>query len=268
MLLLAAASLAAAAASSAAAPSLPASPEFSATAAGAPLFVYMGTVPGAFGDGVINASFVHVALPTKGGAVTMEITVLNHSAPVTSAGLRPRGGPKVTLLSPSTLSFTVSEPGHYILELDGEYTVGTIDTGLMVFVDAADPAPPAQGDASVVFFGPGVHMVDGGVLTLHNDSLVYLAPGAVVLTKIVGSGVHNVTIRGSGVIAAEWLPGHALPFTCRHCGCPGVPGIVISNASDVTVQGITLIHVNGYVQTQPQRVHPMLSCLDGRFRCL
>jgi hypothetical protein len=90
----------------------------------------------------------------------------------------------------------------------------------------------------------------------------------VVLTKIVGSGVHNVTIRGSGVIAAEWLPGHALPFTCRHCGCPGVPGIVISNASDVTVQGITLIHVNGYVQTQPQRVHPMLSCLDGRFRCL
>jgi hypothetical protein len=36
-----------------------------------------------------------------------------------------------------------------------------------------------------------------------------------------------------------------VPFTCRHCGCPGDHGIAISNSTGVTVAGITLMHVNG-----------------------
>ena len=68
----------------------------------------------------------------------------------------------------------------------------------------------------------------------------YLAPGAVVLAKVTASGVKNVTLRGGGVVAAEWLPGQPLPFSCHHCGCPGDHGIAISNATDVVVEGITL----------------------------
>ena len=99
----------------------------------------------------------------------------------------------------------------------------------------------------VTYFGAGVHTVAGGVLTLRNDSTVYLAAGAVVLGRVEASNVRNVTLRGNGILAAEWLPGTALPFSCRHCGCPGSPGIVIANASDVLVEGITLIHVNGWM---------------------
>ena len=232
-------------------PLLHPSDDFKVTVDGQPSFVYLAAVEVAEGNGVMNTSFVHITLPSGGGGgVSVEVVALsaNSSAPVLSAGLRPRGSPVVALHGDAALSFTISNPGHYILELDGEYTVATIDVGLMVFVDVADPSPPSPSDPSVVFFGPGVHTVDGGLLTLRSDTTTYLAPGAVVLGKVAVSDSKNVTLRGGGILAAEWLPGLPLPFSCHHCGCPSTGhGIAISNSSDVTVEGVTLMHVNGWM---------------------
>ena len=100
----------------------------------------------------------------------------------------------------------------------------TLDAGLMVFVDVADPTPLSHSEPSVVYFGPGVHVVPGGFIALRSDTTTYLAPGAVVLAKVVASNVKNVTLKGGGILAAEWLPGAPLPFSCHHCGCPGDHG--------------------------------------------
>ena len=228
---------------------LHASDDFSVTVNGKPSFVYLAAVEAAQGRGVVNSSFVHLTLPAGGGPVDIQVAVLraNSSSPVSSAALRPRGSPDVALHGDAAVSFSISVPGNYVLELDGTYTVDTLDAGLMVFVDAADLTPPSPSDASVVFYPPGVHRVAGGLLTLANDTTTYLAPGAVVLAKVAATGVKNVTLRGGGILAAEWLPGDPLPFSCRHCGCPGSHGISISNATDVTVEGITLMHVNGWM---------------------
>jgi hypothetical protein len=233
-------------------PSLPlhASDAFSVTVDGEPAFVYLAAVEAAQGRGVVNSSFVVLTLPAIGGGVQVQVTTLgaNSSAPVKSAALRPRGSPPVVLHGGGALlCFSITTPGHYVLELDGAWAVDTLDAGLMVFVDAADPAPPSPSDSSVMYFGPGVHHVAGGLLTLASDTTTYLAPGAVVLAKVAATGVRNVTLRGGGILAAEWLPGDPLPFSCRHCGCPGSHGISIANASGVTVQGITLMHVNGWM---------------------
>lgn len=220
--------------------------DFAVTTNGAESFVYLATVPGAYGNGLVNASFVHVTLPPKGVA-SIRVAVKNRGAPIASAGLRPRGSPNVQLQGDSRLSFEISTAGHYILELDSSFNVTTLNAGLMIFADDAELSPPSPTDDSVVYFGAGVHVVPGGVVAPHSDSTVYLAQGAVVLAKVVAANVHNVTVRGPGILAAEWLPGTAAPYPCHHCGCPGEHGIEFVNSSDVTVAGITLMHVTSWM---------------------
>lgn len=228
-------------------PPLVPSSDFTVTANGVESFVYLATVPGALGNGLTNASFVHVTLPAKGGAASVRIVVKNRSAPIASAGLRPRGSPEVHVDGAAGLSLEISNAGHYILELDGSFNATTLNTGLMIFVDAEELSPPSAADDSVVYFGAGVHEVPGGLIVPGSDTTVYLAVGAVVLAKIAATEVHNVTVRGPGILAAEWLPGTAAPYACHHCGCPGDHGIAFVNSSDVTVEGITLMHVTSWM---------------------
>jgi polygalacturonase len=198
----------------------------------------------------MNASFVHLTLPAAGSVnVNVKVLTANGTAPVGVAALRPRGSPSVTVSGPSTLAFSISAPGHYILEIDGEYNVETLSTGLMVFVSSPYDSPPSPTDSSVTYYGAGVHTIPGGVLTLRNDSTVYLAPGAVVLGRIEGAYLHNVSLIGQGILAAEWLPGDPLPpsASCGHCGCPGTNAVFISNSSDVTIDGITILHVTSWM---------------------
>ena len=157
-------------------------------------FVYLATVPGPTGSNPMrtNVSFIQVVLPspsTSSGArvANVEVFVTGNSS-VGTAALRPRGSPAVTVQGLSTVKFGLKEPGTHILELNGEWEVNSLSTGLMIFVTEADPSPPSPADSSVIYFGAGVHTVagDNGTLTLANDSTVYLAHGAVVLGHIVG----------------------------------------------------------------------------------
>eukprot|EP00729_Bicosta_minor_P003313 gene3313-32908_t len=219
-------------------------------------FVYLATVPGPTGSNPMrtNVSFIQVVLPspsTSSGArvANVEVFVTGNSS-VGTAALRPRGSPAVTVQGLSTVKFGLKEPGTHILELNGEWEVNSLSTGLMIFVTEADPSPPSPADSSVIYFGAGVHTVagDNGTLTLANDSTVYLAHGAVVLGHIVGNNVQNVTIKGNGILAAEWLPGNPPPEgVCGHCGCPGGNGVSISNSKDIALEGITIMHVASWM---------------------
>ena len=255
-----------------AAASLQPSPDFGVTVNGEAAFVYMATVPGPTGSGHMNASFVHVTLPaaaaggdntgSSGAPAHVQVTLLPEGSPTpTTAALVPRGSPAVTVggggaAAAPTLSFALGAPGHFILELGGSFNVTTLSTGLMVFVDTAEEEAaaraPSPGDEGVqAYFGPGVHTIPGsGVLALRNDSTVYLAAGAVVLGQIAGSNVRNVSVRGPGILAAAWLPGDALPAAeaaCAHCGCPGTNAVHITNATDVRIEGITIVHATSWL---------------------
>ena len=218
------------------------SADFAVTTNGEESFVYLGTVPGPTGNGRMNVSFVHIVLPATGSVVDVEVSVLaaNSSSPVKTAALRPRGSPAVRQNGASSMSFSISNIGHYILELDGEFNVETLSTGLMVFVSLAD-LPPSSSDSSVVYFDSGIHKIPGETLELQNDSTVYLAHGAVVLGRIHGANVRNVTVRGPGILASEWLPGEPIPASasgCGHCGCPGTNAVLITDATGVLLAGL------------------------------
>ena len=80
----------------------------------------------------------------------------------------------------------------------------------------------------------------------------------VMAGRLQAAGVRNVTVRGSGIVAAEWLPGGALPFTCHHCGCPGDVGIFVSNSSDVMLEGFTLAPLGSHPPTPPRGALPYI----------
>jgi hypothetical protein len=52
----------------------------------------------------------------------------------------------------------------------------------------------------VLYFGPGMHRIEGGLLPVPSDTTVYLAGGAVVVGSMLCREVENVTIRGRGFI--------------------------------------------------------------------
>ena len=218
----------------------PPSPDFTVKADGSDAFVYLATSDS--NGGLFNASFVLLSLKDP-----LHVEV-KPSKPFYEAALRPRlGAPHVSSDS-GTISFTVDQPGQFILELDGHYEASTLGKGLMLFVDRPTAAPPPS--PNTVFFGPGVHRIAGGSLALKNDTTIYLAEGAVLLGRLHGINLRNVTVTGRGMLAPLAIPGGVLPpasLACHHCRCPGHPAIFLQSSQDIILEGITVLHSDWWI---------------------
>jgi polygalacturonase len=153
------------------------------------------------------------------------------------------------------VAFDLRKAGNFILELDGSHEFQTLASGLMIFADYKEAPRP-----STLYFGPGVHILPsdnefGGdpVMWLKNDTIVHIDAGAVVLGYIRANNARNITIRGRGILASSFLPGQAvptnqLPPSCDYSNAWKRPyyhsseAIRIENCSDVTLDGITIVH--------------------------
>eukprot|EP00041_Stephanoeca_diplocostata_P028209 m.791123 g.791123 ORF g.791123 m.791123 type:complete len:491 (-) comp23330_c1_seq6:1394-2866(-) len=92
-------------------------------------------------------------------------------------------------------------------------TTGWITHSLMIFADPPEhPDLFAQGRkdpdlSSTMYFGPGVHDLNGQLVLPPNIALVYIAPGAWIDGGfITASENSNVTIAGRGVISGRKYP--------------------------------------------------------------
>eukprot|EP00039_Didymoeca_costata_P033616 m.43262 g.43262 ORF g.43262 m.43262 type:complete len:506 (+) comp9960_c0_seq1:157-1674(+) len=239
--------------------SLQPSDDFTVTVNGQNVFVYKVTI-----DGPSNGSMVHVLIPHDGVQTEVVVQVLNSSTRFPTpknAWLRPRHGPAVDNLGNGKFAFNVSSQGHFVLEIDGEYEWKQLQHALMVLVSIVDKQVPDKTSSSVVYFGPGVHMLDVNgcgsskvpndrCLSIQNDTTVYLDAGAVVVGRMFAEYAHNITIRGRGIMAAVALPGDALPFyaaNCSHCGCQGTHALLIQRSQDIYIEGITIMHSTSWI---------------------
>lgn len=158
--------------------------------------------------------------------------------------------------------FDVQVPGRWVLEIGGRFEQATLAAGLMIFAEYIDDSPPPEVAKSVTYFAPGVHRLplqpswhldgEGRGMQLVNNSVVYLAPGAVVLGSLVGNYVSNVTVRGAGILAAAFLPKAAAPCTaatpatsCRN-NCSASHGIFIDGGRNITIEGITIVQATNW----------------------
>ncbi len=154
------------------------------------------------------------------------------------------------IVNDSTVVFTLAEPAYLSIELNGDRK-----HNLHLFADAPlaetytgseprcinwDSGEGNNHDVFIrhprlIYFGPGVHKVkdmvmgeETGEVKIPSNCTVYLAPGAVVLGKLVVSRAKNVRIVGRGMLLHPQR------------------GIEITYSRNVLVDGITVVNPRHY----------------------
>src|SRR3954469_431560 len=173
---------------------------------------------------------VHVANFAATGPVPIRIEV---DEDVDSVTVSPRHRGPAPSWDGSTVRFTVDGDGPRKLIVFVTTTKGPQDP-LYLLVDEPEPAPPTAGAPHVVFFGPGTHRA--GTITLNADDTLYLAPGALVIGRVVARNVTGISIRGRGILQEpdESSDPHALEESADFFT------IEVDACTDVQVEGIMI----------------------------
>jgi hypothetical protein len=166
---------------------------------------------------------IHVANFAATGPVPIRIEV---DKAVRSVRVSPRHRGPVPSWQGSTVRFTVDGDGPRKLIVFVTTTSGRRDP-LYLLVDEPELDPPTEGTEHMIFFGPGTHQP--GEITLNADDTLYLAPGALVIGRIVAENATGISIQGRGILQEpdESSDPHALEssadfYTIRMDGCPNV----------------------------------------------
>jgi polygalacturonase len=133
------------------------------------------------------------------GTVTVTVTVAGgvHSAKIlpSSSGIMPT-------VSGNRVTFTVSKPSQLTLDVNGDWM-----NSLHLFANPIETNVPSANDPNVIYFGPGVHVIQP--LKVDSGKTVYVAAGAVVYGKLGPNQTEgpvmwlsgsNITLRGRGII--------------------------------------------------------------------
>lgn len=151
------------------------------------------------------------------------------------------------------VSFEISEPGQYILEINGLHKplhifANPMETNKpdpnapnvdlrqpdekLIFAGnyAGTPTTVAKGK-DTIYFGPGIHMPY--LIELKSNQTLYIDGGAIVYGTVVAHGQDNVRIAGRGVLCGQ-------RFDRQHHGTKLIHGMIISNSTNVTIEGIII----------------------------
>ena len=151
------------------------------------------------------------------------------------------------------VSFTITKPGQYILEINGMHRPLHIFANPMI-TDRPDPAAAnvdyrhaeekqdfpgnywgkrteiAPGK-DTLYFGPGIHHVD--LLELKSGQSVYIDGGAIVHGAIVAHEQENIRVYGRGILTGE-------RFSRDHIHSGLTSMVIFSNCHNVRVEGVIL----------------------------
>lgn len=127
--------------------------------------------------------------------VPYEINFASQLRPL-SAGIVP-----VANIEDRSVAFTLSNPGSYVLELNGDR-----EKAVHLFVSPFfDFDPSVYGN--LIYFGPGLHtkennnyINDNNIVEVPSDTVVYIDKGAVVRARFEAYNRKNITLEGGGVI--------------------------------------------------------------------
>ncbi len=168
-----------------------------------------------------------------GGPVRVAVRRL--AGPATDCLVRPVAARIRTTMVGDTCFFTLTRPAKVSVEFAPE-TTNPVPHPMLVFADPPEVDVPRADDPNVLYFGPGVHHV-GRDVALRSDQTVYVAGGAWVEGAFKGSGLHNVVIRGRGVVDGTFLD------TGDQDANKNQPGLIdIAESRNVVVDGITFVN--------------------------
>lgn len=173
---------------------------------------------------------VHVANFAATGPVPIRIEVDNA---VSAVEVSPRHRGPSPSTDGSTVRFTVDADGPRKLIVFVE-TGGDRRDPLYLLIDEPEVNPPTADADHLRFFGPGTHQP--GDITLNAGDGLYIAPGALVVGRVVAENAAGISIRGRGILQEpdESRDPQALEdsadfhtIAMKRCGDAQVEGITI-----------------------------------------
>ena len=154
--------------------------------------------------------------------------------PITAAKILPGSFKIVPIIEGRQLTFSLAEPKPVTIEVNGNW-VGA----LHLFANPPEAPAPRPDDPNVIYFGPGIHEVDG--LTVRSGQTVYVAAGAVVKgtadrrAPVFTLEGERIVLRGRGIIDGSLCPTHSRNLLLVRGKDISVEGVIFRDSSVWTI---------------------------------
>ncbi|MDR3268632.1 MAG: glycoside hydrolase [Tannerella sp.] len=160
---------------------------------------------------------------------TVEVKVKVNNGLVNGVKIRPLNRDIRHVQKDNVIYLTLDRPAKLSLEVNGDRL-----HNLHIFANGTEKETYREGDANVMYFGAGMHKPAEGnnSFTVPSNTVVYLAPGAVVQGKFVCDRVENVRFLGRGFLL-EPQRGFEITFSKNI----EIDGITVINPQHYTVYG-------------------------------
>ena len=158
----------------------------------------------------------HASMATFDFSEKVEIAVTYNKGEIDSARVRPLSYDIPFTIEGNTLQFSLKKPANLSVEVNGD-----IFHNLHLFANPLDTFKVDKKNPDLIYFGPGIHHVEGGEFRIPSGKTVYVAGGVVMMGRMLIENVHDVKLLGRGIID------------------PSVKmGIRIANSRNVYVEGL------------------------------
>lgn len=172
-------------------------------------------------DKVQDASMVQFDM---GSAV--EVMVKKNNGTIREVDIRPQVTAVRYEQKKNVITFTLDRPQYLSVEFNGDRL-----HNLHLFANPMETETYSEEEKGVMYFGPSVHLpkdLPNNQIRIPSNTIVYLAPGAVVKAKLLVDKVENVRIIGRGILDHP------------------VRGIEITDSRNILVNGITVVNPDHY----------------------
>lgn len=183
-----------------------------------------------------------------GGTVSVSVRKLQGDS--TGCLVRPASAGVETRFSDGVCTFVLNRAANISVEFMPNIT-NPVMHPMLIFANPPETNVPPADDPDVMYIGPGRHHL--GTVELRSNQTVYISGGAWVEANFTGVGVHDVVIRGRGVIDGTYLdtgdqdsnkgqPG-LINIDCHEPGAPPHSACsAATNSSNIVVDGLTFVN--------------------------
>ena len=158
----------------------------------------------------------HASMATFDFSEKVEIEVTYNKGKIDAARVRPLSYDIPFTIEGNTLQFSLEKPANLSVEVNGD-----IFHNLHLFANPLDTFKVDKKNPDLIYFGPGIHRIEGDEFRIPSGKTVYVAGGAVMMGRMLIENAHDVKLLGRGIID------------------PSVKmGIRIANSRNVQVEGL------------------------------
>lgn len=171
----------------------------------------------------------------------VEVAVTYKKGIVNTAKVRPLSYDVPFRIKKNTILFSLDRPRNLSVEVNGD-----IFHNLHLFANPVEKNIPDKNEPNVIYYGPGVHALENGVLKIPSGKTVYLAGGAVLMgriliedvqdVKVLGRGIVNYTVKG-GIRIANSRNIYIEGIVVTQCATGGSENVTIRNVKTISYYG-------------------------------